>query len=72
MRIRASGTMSLQFRGQEFDIVDAIVDEECLTVAVDFAHEAVADEFFVETCDTGFHCQAIFRRRFQIGNIAKA
>ncbi len=48
------------------------MDEEQLPVAVQLAHHAVADQFVVEARDAGFDRQAIFRRRFQVRNVAQA
>ena len=44
MRSRASGTISLQPVGDQLDVVDAVVDEVDLPVAVQLAQDRVADQ----------------------------
>ncbi len=55
----------------DLDVLDAIVDEEYLPVAVQFAQHGVADQLGVEAGDAGFDGQAVFRRRLQVRDVAQ-
>ncbi len=60
----------LQSPGNFFDVVYAIVNEERLTVAVQFAHDGMANQILVEAYDLRFHGQPLGGRRFQIRYVA--
>ncbi len=68
----ASGTICCS-RSATFSMsCDAVVDEEHLPAAVQFAQHRVADQLGVEAGDARFDGQAVFRRRFQVRDVAQA
>ena len=54
------------------DVVDAVVDEINLPVAVEFAQDGVADQLLVPADDARLDRQAVRRRRFQVADVADA
>ena len=50
----------------------AVVDEEDLPVAVQFAQDGVADQLGVEPGHAGFDGQPVLGRRLQVGDVAEA
>ena len=58
--------------GEDFDVFDAVVDEKYLPVAVQFAQHGVADQLGIESGHAGFDGQTVFRRRFQVRDVAQA
>ena len=69
---RRLGHDPLQLGGDDLDVVHAVVDEENLPAAIQLAQHGMADQRFVEPGDARFDRQPIFRRRFQIRNVAQA
>ena len=57
--------------GEDFDVLDAVVDEEDLPAAVQFAQHGVADQLGIEASHAGFDGQAVLRRRFQVRDVAQ-
>ena len=56
--------------GDQVDVVDPVVDEEDLPVAVELANDRLADQFAVEAANAGLDRLPIARRRGQVGDIA--
>ena len=54
------------------DVVDAVVDEVDLPVAVQLAQDGVADQLRVEADDARLDGQAVRRRRLQVADVADA
>ena len=58
--------------GDQLDVADAVVDEVNLPAAGQLALNRVADEPVVPARDLRLDGQAVFRRRFEIRNVAQA
>jgi len=54
------------------DVVDAVVDEVDLAVAVQLADDGVADQLMVEADNPRLDRQAVARRRLQVADVADA
>ena len=54
------------------DVVDAVVDEERLPVAVQLPDDAGADQLAVPAADASLDGQPVVRRRLQIGDVSYA
>ena len=50
----------------DFDIVDAVVDEKCLPVAVELAEHGMANQLGIEPRHASLDGEPVLRRRFQI------
>ena len=72
MPMRRLGHDPLQLGGEQLDVVDAVMNEEDLPAAIQFAQHGVANQRFVEPGDARFDGQPIFRRRFEIRDVAQA
>ena len=59
-----------QFVGHGLDVVDAVMHEEDLPVAVQFAQHRVTNQLVVEPGHARLDRQTIVRRRFEVRNIA--
>ena len=66
------GNDPLQLGGDQPDVVDPVVDEKNLPVAIQLAEHGVADQLFVEPRHAGLDRQPIVRRRFEIRDVAQA
>ena len=58
--------------GHLADVVDAIVDEIDLAVAIEFTNNRMANELRIEPGDARFDGQPVGRRRFQVTDVADA
>ena len=56
--------------GDLLDVVDSVVNKEDLSATIHLAEDRMANHLFVKAADSCFNREPIFRRSFQIGNIA--
>ena len=72
MAIFASGTIAWISVGDALDVVDAVVDEVDLAVAVQLAVDGPPDRLGVEPDDARLDGLAVRRRRLQVRDVADA
>jgi hypothetical protein len=70
--MRALGHERLQFRAHRFNRHHAVVQEENLSAAIQFALDGVADEALVVLRGHGLDRQAVVRRRLDGAHVARA
>ena len=54
------------------DVVNSVVDEIDLSVAIELAQDGLADKLGIETGDAGFNRQPIGRGRLQVADVTNA
>ena len=70
--MRASGTICRSRVASSLDVLHAVVDEVDLPLPVQFPQHGRADQLLAEARDAGLDRQAVFGRRFQVGDVAGA